>query len=320
MDKERFIQALEENSMELLKHIPKSDLHSHAGRGGSVSYIEDYANVKIAPPSEPFNSLSDMNQWLNDHVKIHCPSGLSGYLKRVEAAYAQAKEDGISALALSYAMDEVDAFGSVQHFISVMDGLHAKFAPDTACFPDLALGYSPDVAYELERLDDVLSARWFAGIDICNYAGRHTMKTLRRITEKAQQADVVCKAHIGEFGGCEDVLRYANELQLDQIQHGIAAADSPYVMRYLSDHGIQLNVCPTSNILLKNSKSYQSHQIRTLYDHGVLVTINTDDLLIFNSSVSQEYLKLFQAGLMTAEELNTIRKTGLGYPRRRKAE
>lgn len=319
MDKERFLQALEENSEELLKHIPKSDLHSHAGRGGSISYIEAYVKVKITPPSEPFDSLSDMNQWLNDHVKIHCPGGLPGYLKRVEAAFAQAREDSISVLALSFAIDEVDAFGSVQHFISVMDDLHAKYAPDTACFPDLALGYSPDVGYELDRLDEIVSAHWFAGIDICNYAGHHTMKTLKQLAEKARHAGLVCKAHIGEFGGCDDVLRYADELQLDQIQHGIAAAESPQVMRYLADHGIQLNVCPTSNIMLKNSKSYQTHQIRMLFDHGVPVTINTDDLLIFNSSASQEYLKLFQAGLMNAEELNSIRKTGLEYPRRRKA-
>ena len=39
--------------------------------------------------------------------------------------------------------------------------------------------------------------------------------------------------------------------------------------------------------------------------------INTDDMLIFNQSVSQEYLNLFNCGLMTAEELDSIRLTGL---------
>ena len=63
--------------------------------------------------------------------------------------------------------------------------------------------------------------------------------------------------------------------------------------------------------------AYQAHQIRTLFDYGVPVTINTDDLLIFDSSVSQEYLKLFQADLMNAEELNLIRETGLKPPRKR---
>ncbi|MNN72075.1 adenosine deaminase [compost metagenome] len=41
------------------------------------------------------------------------------------------------------------------------------------------------------------------------------------------------------------------------------------------------------------------------------VTINTDDLLIFDQTVSQEYLNLYRSGLMTAEELNAIREEGL---------
>ncbi|AIQ38795.1 class I SAM-dependent methyltransferase [Paenibacillus sp. FSL R5-0912] len=49
-----------------------------------------------------------------------------------------------------------------------------------------------------------------------------------------------------------------------------------------------------------------------LYDYGVPVTLNTHDLLIFNQSVSQEYMNLYKARLMTAEELNEIRLGGLG--------
>lgn len=83
-------------------------------------------------------------------------------------------------------------------------------------------------------------------------------------------------------------------------------------MSWLSAHHIQLNVCPTSNIMLGVAENYGSHPIRKLYDCGVPVTINTDDLLIFNQSVSQEYMNLYQAGLMTTEELNEIRMRGLG--------
>jgi adenosine deaminase len=88
-------------------------------------------------------------------------------------------------------------------------------------------------------------------------------------------------------------------------------ADSPQIMGWLARNRIQLNVCPTSNVMLKNSESYKSHQIRKIFDYGVPVTINSDDLMVFNATVSQEYLNLFNAGLMTAEELNIIRETGL---------
>lgn len=73
MSKDKFISALNNNSVSEMQLIEKSELHSHAGRGGTISYIEQWANVSIAPASEPFASLSDLNQWLNDNVKCHCP-------------------------------------------------------------------------------------------------------------------------------------------------------------------------------------------------------------------------------------------------------
>jgi adenosine deaminase len=50
-----------------------------------------------------------------------------------------------------------------------------------------------------------------------------------------------------------------------------------------------------------------AHPIRKLYDAGVHVTINSDDILVFNQTVSQEYLNLYTAGVMTASELDGIR-------------
>jgi hypothetical protein len=47
LSKGAFIQALHRNSLSEMQHIPKSDLHSHAGRGGSISYIEKWADVVV---------------------------------------------------------------------------------------------------------------------------------------------------------------------------------------------------------------------------------------------------------------------------------
>jgi adenosine deaminase len=41
------------------------------------------------------------------------------------------------------------------------------------------------------------------------------------------------------------------------------------------------------------------------------VTVNTDDYAIFGTSLSDEYLRLFQTGLLTASELETVRQNGL---------
>jgi adenosine deaminase len=99
---------------------------------------------------------------------------------------------------------------------------------------------------------------------------------------------------------------------LDEVQHGVAAAASPAAMRFLADAGIPLNVCPTSNVRLGRAQDYRTHPIRTLYDHGVRVTVNTDDVIFFDQGVSDEFLNLYRSGAWRAQELDQIRRDGLG--------
>jgi adenosine deaminase len=311
VDKTKFIQALNNDSHEEMKKISKSDLHNHAGRGGSHSFIEKLLKIKITPLSERLKSVKEMDVWFKENIKNHFPDK-NGWIQRLAAAFIQAETDNITVLSLSYEVSEVNYMGGIDIFIAVIDGLHKAFAPNTIFLPDLSLVNSNDA----NSLDEIFGKNWFKGIDIINYSDKPysekmSMNDMKAMCRKAREYNLITKAHVGEFDGADDVMRYAEELELNQIQHGVAAAESPQIMNWLATHKIQLNICPTSNIMLNNTKSYETHQIRKLFDYGVPVTLNTDDLLIFNATVSQEYLNLFNAGLMTADELNIIRETGL---------
>nr|WP_167521172.1 adenosine deaminase [Paenibacillus timonensis] len=307
-----FTEALHLNALDELKRIPKSDLHSHAGRGGNISYIETWSGAKIEPPGRPFDSLLDMQAWFESNIKIHC-RGLQGYLKRIEASFAQAQADRIEVLALSFGLDEISTLGGMKTFMGIIEELHRCLAPGTSFFPELSLGRESRIEDILKEIDEVLAYRWFASIDICNDEFAQPIRHFKPVYRIAKVAGLKLRAHVGEFGSPDDVREAVEELELDEVHHGIAAARSVSVMNWLADHHIRLNVCPTSNILLRVADSYARHPLRKLYDYGVPVTINTDDLLIFNQSVSQEYLNLYQSGLMTAEELDLIRVTGLSY-------
>ncbi len=309
-DSQQFMAYLREGSPDGLQTIPKSDLHNHAGRGGSPCYISAWAHADIAPPCAPFPSLVQMQEWFEQNVKIHCP-GTAGYLKRIEAAFAQAETDHIQLLAMSFGLGEIEVLGGMEPFIRTMDMLCATYAGHTTFLPELSLDRACGMELIYDTVKDALSYRWFASIDICGNELAQPIQPFQKIYRLAKDMGVKRKAHVGEFGTAEDVLEACETLELDEVHHGIAAAASEPVMHWLAEHKIQLNICPTSNIMLGRVKGYKMHPIRVLYDHGVPVTINTDDLLIFNQSVSQEYLNLFTAGLMSAEELDHIRLTGL---------
>lgn len=63
--------------------------------------------------------------------------------------------------------------------------------------------------------------------------------------------------------------------------------------------------------MLQRVADYKTHPIRTLYDHGVIVTVNSDDVIVFDKGVSEELLLLYNHGVFSAAELNEIRENGL---------
>jgi len=305
-----FADALEHGDLDALRHIPKSDLHSHAGRGGHVSYIAKAKGVKIPPPPKAFASLDDMQSWYQHTIKPHC-SGVEGQLLQWEAAFAQAEADHITVLALNFGTSEIAFVGGMETYTALLADYNARFAPHTTFLPELTFDRACDVDAEHALLDEIFSCNLFRSVDICHDELAAPIGRFQKIYRLAESHGLRFKAHVGEFGTANDVMEAVETLALHEIHHGIAAASSPQVMRFLADNGIRLNVCPTSNVMLGVAKDYASHPIKKLYEAGVPVTLNTDDLLIFNQTVSQEYLNLYQAGLFTATELNAIRETGL---------
>jgi len=60
-------------------------------------------------------------------------------------------------------------------------------------------------------------------------------------------------------------------------------------MAEIRDRGIVLDVCPTSNVLLKVVPSLAEHPLRQLADFGIACTINTDDPEIFDTNLAREH-------------------------------
>ncbi|WP_311196446.1 amidohydrolase family protein [Clostridium gelidum] len=137
------------------------------------------------------------------------------------------------------------------------------------------------------------------------------LRKFQSIYKKAKEQGLKLKAHIGEWGIAKDVQKGVHVLGLDEVQHGISAAESPEVIKYLVDNHIRLNIVPTSNIKLGRVSKLAEHPIKAFYKAGIDVTINSDDILIFDSPISKEYLRLYEAGTLTAEELDDIRVNGL---------
>lgn len=304
------VEALETGNIEQLLQVPKSDIHSHAGRGGNINFISERTGRQILQPPEKYDSLFHMQKWFDENIKPIC-SGKEGQILRWEACFAEAKRNNISRLILSFSRMDVELAGGMQVFKEILENFHQAYCPNTRFEPELTYGRSCNVDAELEYMDELLTADYFRSIDICNGEFQQPIQNFVPLYRKAEAFHLVKKAHVGEFGTANDVLEAVQVLGLQEVHHGVAAANSKEVMRFLEREKIQLNICPSSNVMLNIAKSYAEHPIQTLARNGVLITINTDDLLIFNNSIEKEYQNLYYAGTLTGHELEAIRMQGL---------
>jgi adenosine deaminase len=314
MDSEKFKEFLVKGSLAGLVTIPKSDLHNHASNGGNIDYLAKLAGIEAPIRPSTFPSVLAMEEWAHATIKKHCDG-----LMRIEAAFVQARNDNITVMGFSCVQSAIlRSLGSCSNFIDFLKGHKKKYTPNALYLPEIqvfAASDSETIEKDCSLLDEIYSHNYFKAIDLLFYDENtkptRNYKDFKKMCRLAKEAGLKLKAHVGEWGTADDVMAAVEELALDQVQHGIAAASSPQIMKWLAKHKIQLNVCPTCNIMLERVESYKMHPIRVLYDYGVPVTINSDDMMICNQSVSQEYLNLYNCGLMNENELDDIRLTGL---------
>ena len=299
------------NEIRAIRALPKSDLHNHCLLGGKRSVIEKHLGKKMLPFKATQSGIADLNRWIGKEFRpfFELPDAFE---KGVEAAFVQAKFDGVTRLEMS-----IDVlFGTIfnvspQRMVAALKFYHQTIAPDIDFLPELGFPRNKSLRSLLRGFEPFLDFNYFKSIDLYDDESAQPIANFRELYRFAKSHGMKCKAHAGEFGSADSVKEAVETLGLDAVQHGIGAADSPVVMKWLADHQIPLNVCPTSNIKLNRVSSYKTHPVRILFDHGVKVTINTDDVLVFGDGTSEQYLKLFKSGVFTLEELEVIRGNGL---------
>lgn len=116
----------------------------------------------------------------------------------------------------------------------------------------------------------------------------HPPERFARWFERAKSEGLKSSPHAGETAGPESVRAAVESLAADRIGHGVRAIEDPALVRLLAERRIPLEVCPTSNIRLGVYPDLASHPLRRLHDAGVIVTINSDDPPLFNTTLTDE--------------------------------
>jgi adenosine deaminase len=303
--------ALEADDLDGIRRAPKADLHTHGYLGADRAYVRDKTGRDIEPVRAPLVSMDAMHAWVGENIG-DLFSGAEGWRLGLEGVFARALKDGLSRIEFGPDVWMITQnLGSAAELFASIEAVRASMAPEVAWLPQLGLSRHCKLSWLQEWIAPFWAVDGWYSLDLSGDELAQAIETFTPLYKTAKAKGLRLKAHVGEWGTADDVWRAVETLELDEVQHGIAAADSPEVMRVLADQGIRLNICPTSNVLLGRVASLRDHPIRKLFDAGVKVTVNTDDALVFGAGVSDEFRSLFRVGLFTAAELDTIRHWGL---------
>ncbi|MBI2568541.1 MAG: adenosine deaminase [Candidatus Schekmanbacteria bacterium] len=193
---------------------------------------------------------------------------------------------------------------------AIRRGLDRVTETEVALIVDLVRDYGPaNASAVLEAIADC-RCLGVIGIGIGGSEHRFPPEPFAPVYARARALGFRTTAHAGEAAGAGSVWGAIRALKVERIGHGTRAGEDPELVDHLAEHAIPLELCPLSNLRTGVIPSLAAHPVRRFREHGLLITINTDDPQMFGSSLVDEYAQLMQVFGFSRQEIRELIRNG----------
>lgn len=315
-----------ELSRELLVRLPKAELHCHLD--GSVrpeTLIDLAAERDVVLPAHNAKEL-------NQYMIVRNAENLEDYLARFTVTLsvmqdADALERIAHELVLDAARDGV-RYIEIRYspILNTQDGLSLDEAVE-APLRGIASGtfesgtiarliicalrhLEPSVSSELARLAVAYKYHGVVGFDLAGGERGHPATAHSESFAYARAHDLAVTVHAGEGDGAESVRQAVHVCGANRIGHATRLIEDQSLTQYVNDRRIALEICLTSNVQTRAVKSYETHPLRSYFDHGQNVVLNTDNRLMSGVTLTDEYAHAALSLDFTFRELAVIARNG----------
>jgi adenosine deaminase len=136
----------------------------------------------------------------------------------------------------------------------------------------------------------------------------HPPSKFQAVFDRARAEGFLTVAHAGEEGPPDYIWQALHLLKVARIDHGVRCVEDPALVEYLVEHQIPLTVCPLSNIKLCVFESMAQHNLKQLLEHGLCVTVNSDDPAYFGGYLEENFDASQKALGLTNTQLSQLAK------------
>ncbi len=115
-----------------------------------------------------------------------------------------------------------------------------------------------------------------------------------------------CTVHAGEAFGPSSIAQAVHYCGAHRIGHGTRLREDPDLMAYINDHRIALEMCLSSNVHTGAIQRLADHPVKEYLDAGLRVTLNTDNRLMSNTTLTHELMLAVQHCGLTLHDIEDI--------------
>ena len=131
------------------------------------------------------------------------------------------------------------------------------------------------------------------------------------VFREAKKLEFYTTCHAGEAAGSDYIWQAIRDLNVDRIGHGTNAKEDRELINYLITNKIPVEMCPISNVRTSSAKSLKEHPIYDFYKSGMIVSVNTDDPKMFNTTMYNEYISLIETFNLDLSDIYNLAKNSI---------
>lgn len=307
---------------EFVKSLPKAELHCHLDGSMRVETIMDIAkreNVKL-----PSNDLKQLKKILE--VGMECKS-LEEYLRPFDIT-AEVLQSEYALTRATYELAEDAAAENVRYIeirfaplwhirtLSLTQVIEAvlKGARKGENDFNIKIGIiicgirhtTPEDTMKVAELAVAYKNRGVVGFDLAGAEKDFPAKDHKEAFYLIINNNINTTVHAGEAYGTESIDQALHYVSANRIGHGTRLREDGDLLNYVNDHRIPLEMCITSNVQTKAVQSVEDHPLKFYFDLGLRVTLNTDNRLISNANLTDEYMLAIEKLGFTAREIQYL--------------
>ena len=313
-------------SREILRRLPKAELHCHLDGSVRPQTMLDLGRELGKPmPAADAESLRrymtvDDARHLEDYLERFATTlsvmQTAPALERIAYELAEdACRDGVRYIEVRYApvlniengLSLADAVEAPLRGLARAHSEHGVLGKIIVC---AIRNMDPAVSQELAELAVAFRHHGVVGFDLAGGEAGNPAELHKHAFEHALKNDLSCTCHAGEGDGAESVRQAVHVCGAHRIGHATRLIEDTSLTDYCNDHRIPLEICLTSNVQTRAVSSYAVHPFREYFDRGLQVVLNTDNRLMSNVTLTDEYVHASEQMHFTFDELARVALNG----------